>query len=146
VRGRLRIIKDALWRQECGLAPLMAGVTLWLPLIAAHYPVAIATTAERSYVEVLLSRHALQSHVTCIVTDSDVCDPKPSPDMLMITAKGMEIGCESLCMVGDTITDYQMSCAAGSPFVLLGEERGRGIPNSCVLAKSWDELAAILLR
>jgi hypothetical protein len=38
-----------------------------------------------------------------------------------------------------------MSQAAGSPFIFLGSERRRGIPDACMVARNWDELAGMLL-
>ena len=147
-RRRLRAKKDLLWRRERDGVPLMEGVAKWLPHIAARYPVAIATTADRGYVEGVLSRHQLDPCVLRVVTDMDVPEPKPAPHMLMDIARSLQIGPECLCMVGDTVADFQMSLAAGAPFVLLGRARTFwNLPNAMyVLVRNWRELARLLLK
>jgi AHBA synthesis associated protein len=145
-KGKLRALKDVLWSQERNAVSLMDGVTRWLPVLAARYPLAIATTADRDYVQEVLSRHGLIPYIRRVVTDRDVPKPKPAPDMLIEIGRSLDISSERLCMVGDTATDLLMSRAAGTIFVLLAAGPSlRALPTTCHIVHNWTELAAFLL-
>lgn len=144
VTERLRAAKDEAWLAIRDSTPLMKGAASALPAIAAHHVVAVATTADASYVTTLLNRDQVLSAVSRIVTDRDVRHPKPAPDMLLSLMRGFDIAAEHTCLVGDSRTDHEMSRAAGVDFIRFASHaRGAGVPAPAVT--SWLELSAILL-
>ncbi|MHB1095581.1 MAG: HAD family hydrolase [Gemmatimonadaceae bacterium] len=142
--SRLRAAKDELWLAMRASTPLMTGVASALPLIAASYVVAVATTAEASYATSLLSREQIRGSVSQIVTDRDVSNPKPAPDMLLLLMKQWDVDARNMCLVGDSRTDFEMSRAAKVDFIRFASHSGAAdVPAPFV--SSWAELSALLL-
>lgn len=145
-RTALRKEKDAIWDGIRYSVPLLADVNQFLPVFALRYLVAIATTAERGYVKCVLQRERLLEYFQHIITDRDVVTPKPAPDMLFELSKRLKLSINNMCMVGDTITDFEMCNAAGCEFILLSAEGGFFEVNGlrpAIIVKSWMELGKI---
>lgn len=115
--GALRTHKDTLWLERAPDVPLMPGAGEALVALSARYPLAIATTARRTFVDGILSREGLTSVFRVIVTNADVSRPKPAADILLMIAGEFALPASEIAMVGDTAFDRQMAAAAGSPFL-----------------------------
>lgn len=142
--GRLRSAKDAIWLAMRDSTPLMRGSETALPRIAEQYVVAVATTADSKYVTGLLAREKLLTFVSAIVTDRDVPNPKPAPDMLFRLIGDLSCDAKDTCLVGDSRTDYEMSRAAGVGFIRFASHQGASGLRAPTVS-SWDALAAHLL-
>jgi HAD superfamily hydrolase (TIGR01509 family) len=139
----IRSVKDELWNAERNATPLMPGAATALAQLAADWTIAIATTADREYVQSILDREQLLSVVGHIVTDNDVPHPKPSPDMLLELMKKFDLAPRELLLVGDSRTDYEMSQAAGVGFIRFASHAAAAsVPAPAV--SSWVELARLL--
>ncbi len=140
----LRAKKDELWFRLRRTVPLMPGARKIIPLLARRYRVAIATTADRAYVENVLSRERLDRYISHVITDADVSRPKPAPDMLEALAIRFGIGVSKLYLVGDTDSDQDMSRAAGCTFIRFGLCEGAASPRAQTVAESWRHLGQLL--
>lgn len=120
----LRREKDLLWRKMKNDVPLRTGVERLLPLLAAQLPIAIATTADRDYVRHILEREQLSSLVRLVLTDDDVSQPKPAPEMLLAISNALSIEPQQLLVIGDTESDLEMARAAGCSCVLMEPASG----------------------
>jgi beta-phosphoglucomutase family hydrolase len=58
-----------------------------LPLLAAHYPLALASSGSRAGIEVILTRLGWQKYFRAVVTGEDVVQGKPAPDAFLLAAK-----------------------------------------------------------
>ncbi|MCI0362855.1 MAG: HAD-IA family hydrolase [Phycisphaerales bacterium] len=144
---RLRLAKDEEFARLSPTLMVFADVALVLESLKEirHASLTIATTATKSYVDWFLSRHSLEQRFDHIMSDSDVEDRKPHPEMLLKIAE--QCGCQpwQICLVGDTSTDYIMSRNAGTDFVLFRSHEGHGVSAECVTATNWRQLEAIFL-
>ncbi len=116
-RGALRTRKDALWLERAAAVPLMPHAAEALATLCSRYPLAIATTARRTFVTGILSRENVSAVFSVVVTNADVSRPKPAPEMLLRIAGDLALPASEIAMVGDTAFDRQMADAAGSPFL-----------------------------
>ncbi len=139
-RRALRLVKDTAWH-ACRLdVALMSGAQEVLPRLSRLMPLGIATTAEREYVEVVLEREGLLGCIGHVVTDMDVANPKPAPDMLKELASRFGVGTGALCMVGDSQSDEAMSRAAGCRFIRFGRAAKWGASAQKESAEDWGAL------
>ncbi len=121
-RRDLRARKDALWEARAAGVPLMPCAATVLRQIANRFPLAIATTAKRAYVNAVLARENLPQAFSVIVTNEDVTRPKPAPDMLNRISRDLGVPTSEIAMVGDTAFDRRMAETAGSPFLWFGTD------------------------
>lgn len=141
----LRKSKDAIWQNLRSDVELFPDVGQVLLLLKARYQLAIATTAPRNYVEFLLTKDQVIGNFKEVVTNADVSTPKPDPEMLIKIAARLCCPLKESCMVGDTVSDFRMSKAAGSGFILFGDSSWRIDPAealNCVHLNTWKELAS----
>lgn len=145
--NRLRATKDALWHGVRDRAPLVEGAGEGIRRLAERYPLAVATSSERRYVEAVLEREGLLSCFSTVLTNADVVHPKPAPDLLRKIAERLEVSVEDSLLVGDTRIDFEMARAAGCPFLLMTATQSPLPPTQLDAARvgSWEELTEQLL-
>lgn len=143
-RGPLRARKDALWLEHAASVPLLPFAAEALTTLAARFPLAIATTARRNFVDAVLSRERLSHLFGLIVTNADVTRPKPAPEILERIVRNLGIPACEIAMVGDTAHDYRMAEAAGSPFLWFGSDTlARPAGNVHPVVANWYALVAV---
>jgi HAD superfamily hydrolase (TIGR01509 family) len=84
-------------------------------------PTAIATSSGRAGFQVVLDTTELPSlgTVAIVVTDDDVKNAKPAPDLVSAAADKLGVAPDRCLMVGDTPYDGEAATRAGVPFVAL---------------------------
>lgn len=91
------------------------GMSAALTLLAARYPLAVATNRGTSMPEII--RHfKLDNHFQTVVTSRDVPRPKPYPDMLFEAARRLQIAPAQLLFIGDSELDQAAARSAGMAF------------------------------
>jgi HAD superfamily hydrolase (TIGR01509 family) len=83
---------------------------------------AIATSSGRAGFRVVLETTDLPSLATMdvVVTDDDVKNAKPAPDLVSAAADKLGIAPDRCLLVGDTPYDGEAATRAGVPFIALG--------------------------
>lgn len=114
------------------------GMLETLPRLARQLPLALATNRTDS-VHVLLEHFGIRHCFRTVVTSSDVVRPKPSPEMLQLASRRLELPVSDLLFVGDAPSDRQAAGEAGCAFVAFGD----GLADVARIA-GWEELAGWL--
>ncbi|HET6351519.1 MAG TPA: HAD-IA family hydrolase [Coriobacteriia bacterium] len=142
-RDQLRRSKDTLWDAARSEVALMAGAASAIPRLGGKFPLGLATSADRPYVESLLQREGLISYFRVLMTNADVPNPKPAPDMLVAAASQLEVELRKVLMIGDTDADRQLAANAGTQFLRFGSARPdvAGVQS----VSGWPELEVLLL-
>ncbi len=86
------------------------------------YKTAIATNRTDTMARVL-EEHDLQPFFDKVVTASDVCQPKPYPDQLLVLLAYFGIEPHEMIYVGDSELDAAASHQAGVPFIAFDNPR-----------------------
>lgn len=148
IRNRLRARKDELWQAIAAQTPLFNGAKELIRALSRRYAVSIATTAGRKYAESILAREAIIDVPKLIITDADVQNPKPAPDMLFEIARSLRSEPDKLCVIGDTLTDLEMANSAHASFIWFGSsppKAGELSAQPLPSAASWPELYRMLI-
>ncbi len=141
----LRREKNQIWHEQRENIPLVDGAKGLIPILRKRYPIAITTTAEVEYVNHILQRENLAPYVDLILTDDDVRRGKPYPDMIFEVSSRLKVPQHYICLIGDTITDLEMSRRAGCKFILMSsKEIGVELPAGYQRVSGWIELAVVL--
>lgn len=115
---------NALWLEaaashEPGLFP---GVIEVLHELKTDYVLGIVTSGSKPRVTNDLYRLDIASHFSSIVTGDDITDPKPAPEALELALYSLSISPDEAIYVGDAHADFEMSRAAGVPFIGVASE------------------------
>jgi HAD superfamily hydrolase (TIGR01509 family) len=96
---------------------LFPGVENILNELKSDYVLGIVTSGSKSRVTNDLSRLGITEHFSSIVTGGDITDPKPAPEALELALSELGLSPNEAVYVGDAHADFEMSRAAGVPFL-----------------------------
>lgn len=115
---------NVLWLEAAaGHAPeLFPGVTDMLRDLVADYTLGIVTSGSKARVLRDLDRLRIAEHFSVVVTGDDIVEPKPAPEALELALDRLSIRPSETIYVGDAYADFEMSRAAGVPFVGVASE------------------------
>jgi AHBA synthesis associated protein len=140
----LREAKDCMWyasRKEAGMFP---NAKLALQELSSHVTLAIASSAPSNHIREFLNRFELNDYFSVVLSDDQVSQPKPNPEMLISIARQLDLNPGRMVMVGDTENDVEMASAFGVEFIgFKGHPGGPLLPgkSSCC----WTELKEYVL-
>lgn len=87
---------------------------LIVDLVADDVPLALATSRRPRSLHPLMEAHGLRGHFDPVVTDEDVGQPKPHPEMLFEVCRRARVRPAETMMIGDTSFDMEMGARAGA--------------------------------
>ena len=101
------------------LAPFMRmeeGLIETLDRLKEHFFLAICTNRASS-MDLIVEDFGLSGYFSCIMTASQVSNPKPHPEPLLRVLEHYGIEAAEALFVGDAVVDMQAAAGAGIPFV-----------------------------
>jgi len=109
-------LRDA-WQEEYRtllpeVRPLPGASALVTDIRQAGVRVALASSGEPEFAQHAVDLLGITDDVEVLVTNADVDDSKPDPDLLQVTLSRLD-GVASAVLVGDTIYDVQAAARAG---------------------------------
>jgi len=115
---------NLLWLEAASThAPeLFPGVIELLDELKIDYVLGIVTSGSKSRVTSDLARLGITEYFSSIVTGDDITEPKPAPEALELALDQLAISPRDAIYVGDAHADFEMSRAAGVPFVGVASE------------------------
>jgi HAD superfamily hydrolase (TIGR01509 family) len=123
-------------------APPIDGAVEAVRRIAAHYPVAVASSAHRAVIDAALVATGLAGTFQVVVSSDEVAHGKPAADVYLETAR--RLGCDpAACLVAeDSVNGVRAAKAAGMIAVLVPNHSVPPAPGAADLAdRVIDRLA-----
>lgn len=98
--------------------------------------------------DLTLEYHGVRDLFDIVVTGSSVRKHKPDPEGILIALRELNVSSSKTVVVGDSLSDYRASVAAGSTFIAVtygsvSKNRFDGV--DCTKAASVDDLTSLLL-
>lgn len=115
---------NSLWLEAASThtPELFTGAREILHELETDYVLGIVTSGSKSRVTNDLERLAIADHFSAIVTGDDITEPKPAPEALELALSHLSISPDEAIYVGDAHADFEMSRAAGVPFIGVASE------------------------
>ena len=101
---------------------LFPGVIEILEELGREYMLGIVTSGSKDRVLREMDRLDIHKYFSALVTGDDITEPKPSPEGLQVAIDKLSIAANQAIYVGDAFADFQMSRAAGVPFIGVESE------------------------
>lgn len=113
------IAADKYWLESAArqIPPLLRGVRSTLRRLKHRTRIGLVSSGSKDRVLRDLARNRIGNVFEVIVTGDDARFPKPHPDGLLKALTHLKLKPEHALYVGDAEEDYEMSKAAGVPFV-----------------------------
>jgi HAD superfamily hydrolase (TIGR01509 family) len=114
-----RAVVERLERLYRGAVPLLPGARQAVIALASHWPLGLASSANRTIIELVLELTGLSRHFKATVSSEEVAHGKPAPDVYLEAAR--RIGCEPRrCVaVEDSANGLRAAAAAGMKVVAI---------------------------
>jgi HAD superfamily hydrolase (TIGR01509 family) len=107
-----RVVADLLARYRRQL-PLLPGAVAAVKRLAARWPVAIASSANRPVIDTVLDAAGLTDDFSATVSGDEVAHGKPAPDVYLEAARKLGIDPASTAAVEDSTNGLRAAAAAG---------------------------------
>jgi HAD superfamily hydrolase (TIGR01509 family) len=107
-----RVVADLLARYRRQL-PLLPGAVAAVKRLAARWPVAIASSANRPVIDTVLDAAGLTGEFSATVSGDEVARGKPAPDVYLEAARKLGIDPASTAAVEDSTNGLRAAAAAG---------------------------------
>lgn len=130
--------------------PLLPGAVAAVKRIAARWPVALASSANREVIDAVLAGSGLAGTFGATVAGEEVPNGKPAPDIYLEAARRLGVDPEGSAAVEDSTNGLRAAAAAGMLVVALPNrdfppEPG-ALGSAAIVLGSLDELSPELLE
>ena len=124
--------------------PLIDGATGSVARLAARYPLAVASSANRPVIEAVLELSGLARYFDATVSSEEVARGKPAPDVFLEAARRLGVPADRCAAVEDSGNGIRAAHAAGMRVLAIPNTRYPPAPDALALADvvlaSHDEL------
>jgi HAD superfamily hydrolase (TIGR01509 family) len=114
-----REVVDAMAQGYRADLPLLPGATQAVEQLAAVYPLAIASSANRELIELVLELAGLHRHFGAYVSSEEVARGKPAPDVYLEAARRLGADPARCAAVEDSSNGLRSAHAAGMAVVAV---------------------------
>jgi len=122
---------------ESQFAPMPGAARTVGLLCDAGYPLAVASSGARAYLETVLGRLALRDAFDALVSGEDVTRGKPDPEPYLLAARRLDVSPARCVVFEDAAVGVQSAKAAGMACI--------GVPNPAALRRQDLSLADLVL-
>lgn len=130
--------------------PLLPGAVQAVKRIAARWPVALASSANREVIDAVLEASGLETVFGATVAGEEVAHGKPAPDIYLEAARRLGVDPSRSAAVEDSSNGLRAASAAGMTVVAFPNREFPPDPDALELAAvvldSLDELSPELLE
>jgi HAD superfamily hydrolase (TIGR01509 family) len=99
--------------------PLLPGAIEVVTRLAAVYPLAVASSANRELIELVLELAGIADHFQAIVSSEEVPRGKPAPDVYLEAARRIETPPEACIAIEDSSNGLRSAHAAGMTVIAV---------------------------
>jgi HAD superfamily hydrolase (TIGR01509 family) len=113
-----RVVAQVLERVERG-PPLLPGAAAAVEGLAARWPLAVASSANRPVIEAVLEVSGLARFFAATVSSEEVARGKPAPDVYLAAARALNVDPSAVVAIEDSANGIRSAAAAGMVVVAL---------------------------
>ena len=103
--------------------PLIPGAVEAVELLAARWPLGLASSSNRELIEAALEASGLARHFRSTVSSEEVARGKPAPDVYLEAARRLEVEPEHCAAVEDSHNGIRSAKAAGMRVIAIPNRR-----------------------
>jgi HAD superfamily hydrolase (TIGR01509 family) len=118
-----------------GSLPLLPGAREAVRRLAAHWPLGLASSANRTIIERFLDASGLRASFAASVSSEEVDQGKPAPDVYRAAADALGVGTERCVAIEDSTNGLRSAAAAGTQVIALPNPHFPPSPDALALAR-----------
>lgn len=144
------VVASVVRAHEAGLVPLMPGARRLVEAVAAHVPVALASSAPRPVIDIVMRRWGLGAFFGATVSSAEVPRGKPSPDVYREATRRLGIDAAGSHAVEDSSNGVRAAAAAGLTVIAVPTPRypldADATGRAARVVADRDEVRTVLLQ
>jgi HAD superfamily hydrolase (TIGR01509 family) len=113
-----RVVARMLERVGSG-PPLLPGAAAAVEGLAAHWPLGLASSANRPVIDAVLEASGLARFFMATVSSEEVPRGKPAPDVYLAAARALDVDPPAVVAIEDSANGIRSAAAAGMTVVAL---------------------------
>jgi HAD superfamily hydrolase (TIGR01509 family) len=113
-----RVVARMLERVADG-PPLLPGAAAAVETLAARWPLAVASSANRPVIDAVLEASGLARFFAATVSSEEVARGKPAPDVYLAAARALNVDPPAVVAIEDSANGIRSAAAAGMVVVAL---------------------------
>ena len=106
-------------REYSNLLPLLPGAAATVRELGTHWPLGLASSSNRSIIELFLDASALRPWLTTTVSSDEVARGKPAPDVYLEAARRLGVSPERCLAIEDSTNGIRAGLAAGMAVIAV---------------------------
>jgi HAD superfamily hydrolase (TIGR01509 family) len=99
--------------------PLLSGAVETVRELAAHWPLGLASSSNRSVIDLVLEVSALRPLFAATVSSEEVASGKPAPDVYVEAARRLGVMAEQCVAIEDSTNGIRAGLAAGMAVIVV---------------------------
>src|SRR5436305_321562 len=107
---------EAVYRREL---PLLPGAQEAVDRLAARWPLALASSANRTIIDLVLALAELRSRFTASVSSEEVSRGKPAPDVYLEAARRLDVQPTACAAIEDSTNGLRAAAAAAMTVIAI---------------------------
>ena len=115
---RDRVVQGVLARLDAGV-PLIPGASRAVAAIAARWPLALASSADRPVIDAVLRAAGLSDAFAITVTSDEAGRGKPAPDVYLVATERLGVEPQAAVAVEDSGNGIRAATAAGLALIAI---------------------------
>jgi HAD superfamily hydrolase (TIGR01509 family) len=113
-----KVVANMLERVSSG-PPLLPGAAAAVESLAVHWPLAVASSANREVIDAVLEASGLARFFAATVSSEEVPRGKPAPDVYLAAAGALDVDPSAVVAIEDSANGIRSAAAAGMVVVAL---------------------------
>ncbi len=113
-----RVVARVLERVGSG-PPLLPGAAAAVESLAARWPLALASSANRPVIDAVLEASGLARFFTATVSSEEVAHGKPAPDVYLAAARALDVEPAAAVAIEDSANGIRSGASAGMTVVAI---------------------------
>jgi HAD superfamily hydrolase (TIGR01509 family) len=142
-----RRVVEAVLKRVSSDPPLLPGAKTAVESLAAHWPLGLASSANRPVIEAVLEASGLARFFEAIVSSEEVPRGKPAPDVYLAAASALDVDPQDAAAIEDSANGIHSAAAAGMLVVALPNAHfppdDEALGQADVVIRSLAELEAL---
>ena len=114
--------------------PLIGGAREAVEALAAHWPLGLASSANRPIIELVLTETGLADHFRATVSSEEVPNGKPAPDVYLEAARRLEVPADDCAAVEDSSNGLRSAAGASMSVIAIPNRDFPPDPEALALA------------
>ena len=99
--------------------PLLPGAAAAVESLTAHWPLALASSANRSVIDAVLKAAGLGRFFAATVSSEEVARGKPAPDVYLAAAKALGVDPSAAVAIEDSANGIRSAASAGMVVIAM---------------------------